>query len=110
MISMVFLPALRVLGRALEVEALQNFGIAQHGLVVERELRLGAMPQRDVGEFVRQHQRQAGFVGQNVDEPAADHDGVADRKRLQGRRQQHAAVRLDIQVRRHDQVVDDGVE
>ena len=68
------------------------------------------MPQRDVRQFARERQRQARFVRQHVDQAAADDDGVADREGLKGRGQQHAAMRLDVQLRRHDQVVDHGIE
>ena len=92
------------------MEALQQFGVAQHGLIVEGELRGRGLSQRDVRKFVGQHQRQAGFVRQNVNQAAADDDGVADRKGFERRGQQHAAVRFDVEFRRDDQVVDHRVE
>ena len=68
------------------------------------------MAQRDVSQLLRQHHGQAGLIGKHVDQAAADRDGVADRKGLERSGQQHAALGVDGQVARDNQIVDYRVQ
>jgi len=51
--------------------------------VEERKLRVHAMSEHHVTEFVRQDGSQAGLVWKHVHQPAAQDDGVAYGERLQ---------------------------
>ena len=101
---------LHFFGRPLKAEALQQFEIAQHSLVVEGEPSLRGMSQRDVRQLARQRQREAPLVRQNINKAAADNDGVAYRKSFERRGHQHAAMRFDVELGRHDQIAGHGIE
>ena len=68
------------------------------------------MPQRDVRQLIGDHHRQARLIRQNIDQSAADDDRMPDRKRLNRRGQHHPAMRLHIQIRRHDQIIHHRVQ
>src|SRR2546429_2489228 len=75
----------------------------------ERILRVDAVSQDDVAQFVRQYGRETGFVRQHINQPAAQHDAVPERERLERRGHQHAAAHfgLDVEIIRDLQVVED---
>ena len=56
--------------------------------------------------------RQTGLIGQNVDQAAAQDDGVAQREGLERRSQQHAAAdfRLNVEVVGDFEIVHHGFE
>ena len=54
------------------------FCVGEKEAIVEGELGVDAVAQRDVAEFVRQGHRQRSFIRKNVEQSAADHDGVTD--------------------------------
>ena len=70
------------------------------------------MAKRHVAQLVREHSRETRFVGQHVDEAAAQHDRVADRERLERRGQQDPGVQrpFKAQLVGDDEVVEDGLE
>ena len=51
-----------LLGRARQLQAIQQFLIREHGPVIEREVSIVAMAQGDVGEFSRQGRGEGGLV------------------------------------------------
>ncbi len=61
-----------------------------------------------MAEFVRQHGRQAGLIGQHVNQSAAQDDGVAKGEGFQRRGRHDAAMhfRIDVQVVGDFEVVD----
>ena len=83
-----------------ESEVPESIFVLNQQLVEERELRVQAVAKHHVAEFVRQNRCQARFIGQHVNQPAAEHDGMPQRKRFQRGRGHHPAtnVRLDVQV------------
>ena len=96
-----------------ELQRAQQLTVGYHQAIGERKLRVDhRMPEDHVGELVRKHCRQARFVRQHVDQPAADHDRVAEGERLERRRQQDAAPhrRLDGDPVCHLEVVHDRLE
>src|SRR5205085_1865947 len=76
----------------------------------EGKLRGSAVAEGDVRQLVGEDQSQAGFIGENVNEPAADDDGVPDGKCFDGSGEQDAAVRVDVEVGGNDQVADHRVQ
>ena len=102
-----------LLGRAAESQRLQQLAVGHHQTIGERELRVDQLvAERHVAQLVREHRREARFVGQHVDEAAAQHDRVADRERLERRGQQDPGVQrpLDVHLVGDDEVVEDGLE
>ena len=85
---------------AAEDELRHRLLVADEHLVAEGVLGIELVAAEHVAELVGQHHRQARLVGQHVDHPAAEHDRVTDRERLERRRHQHARPnrRLDHQV------------
>src|SRR2546429_2843101 len=62
----------------------------------ERILRVDAVSQDDVAQFVRQYGRETGFVRQHINQPAAQHDAVPERERLERRgHQDRKSTRLN---------------
>ena len=99
-------------GIATEVHALEGFLIGEKEPVVESKPGVNAVAERDVAEFVGQSHGQGAFIGKDVQQAAADHDGVADGERFERRGQQHAAshVRNNLKIVGDDQVVDHGLQ
>ena len=98
--------------RAREAEVAERVLLVEQQAIEEGVLSVNAVAENDVRQFVRDHGGQAGFIGQHVDQAAAEHDGVADGERFQSRSQQHAAADfgLDVQVVGDLEVVHDGLE
>src|SRR5438552_3582385 len=69
----------------------KRFIIGEGQPIVERVSRIKTVSKRDVTKYMRNHHRQAGFVGEHIDQTPAYYDGMADRERFQRRGQQHAA-------------------
>ena len=93
--------------------ASQQLAVGHHQTIGERELRVDQLvAERHVAQLVREHRREARFVGQHVDEAAAQHDRVADRERLERRGQQDPGAQrpLKVQLVGDDEVVEDGLE
>src|SRR4029077_8827043 len=80
--------------------------------VVETPLIGGRLGDEKVREFLRQHGSQAGFIRKDVDEAAAEHNGMANRKRFQRAGKEHAAMdfRLDIEIVGYLDVVHNSFE
>ena len=76
------LACLLLFGRARETKVTEGLLVVEHQPIKERILRIHAMSERDVTELVCQDCRQAGFIGKDVDQAAAENDGVADSERL----------------------------
>ena len=64
-----------------------------------------------VPQFMRQDCCQAGFIGQHVDQAAAQHDGVPNREGLESRSHQNAAAyfRIDLNIVGYFEVIDHGI-
>ncbi len=86
--------------------------IFHQDLVKEGVLRIDTVAKDHVAEFMGEHGGQAGFIGQHVDQTAAQHNGVAYGERFQGRSHQHAAAnfRVEVDVVGDLKVVDDGFQ
>src|ERR1700722_9948635 len=95
-----------------EREVAERFDRAHVGGVIEAPLIGRGLGDDDVGKFLSQHGGQAGFIGKNVEQPAAENDGVAYGKRFERAGEQNAAMNfgLDIEVVGNFQVVDDGLK
>ncbi len=74
---------LHLFGTVLEGEVAQRFDGGDVGRVVEAPLIGGRLRDDDVRQFLREHRGEAGFVGQHVEQAAAEHDGVADGERFE---------------------------
>ena len=81
-----------------ESQVLISGVIAEQHAVVECKLATQIVAEHDVRQFMRQHSGQAGFVRKHVDQPAADHDGVADAESFQRGSEQHARAYRPWQV------------
>ena len=69
------------------------------------------MLQDNVRQFVRQHGRQCCLIRQHIHQSPAQHDRPPHHKRFQRRRQQYTAThRGNIEIIRHQNVVDHGFE
>src|ERR1700690_2887529 len=90
----------------------QGIGHGDRGGVVETPLVGGGLDQENVGEFLRQHGGEAGFVGQHVNQAAAEHDGMADGEHFERAGEHDAATNfgLHVEIVANFQVVDDGFE
>src|SRR3989304_2435090 len=68
------------------------------------------LPGHGGAELVGNHHGQAGFVGENVDQAAAENDGAAEGEGFQGGGEHDAAANpaLDVEVIGDFEVVDDG--
>jgi hypothetical protein len=98
-----------LLGRAAEPQRLHQLAVGHHQTIGEPELGVDQLTaERHVAQLVRKHRRQAGFVGQHVDEATAEDDRVADGERLERRGQQNPRVQrlLDVQLVGDDEVVE----
>ena len=84
----------------LEAEVLIGAFVRKQHAVVECVLAAQVMSQDNVRQLMRQHCRQAGFVGQHIDHAPADHNRVAHAERFQRRRKQNTRAdrprQLDI--------------
>ena len=65
---------------ARKAEVAESVLFIEQQAIEERVLSIDAMTEHDVRNFVRDHRRQAGLIGQYVDQATAKHDGMADRK------------------------------
>ncbi len=99
-------------GCAPEPKMPESILIIDQQLIEEGKVGVHAMPKNDVSQLMRDNCRQARFVWQNIYQAAAQHDGVAQRKRLQGRGHQYPAanIRLNVQIVGDLQVVHHGFE
>src|SRR2546429_6035047 len=65
---------------ARKIKMLERVLIVEPQPAEERILRVDAVSQDDVAQFVRQYGRETGFVRQHVNQPAAQHDAVPERE------------------------------
>src|SRR4029453_4973909 len=79
-------------GVACGAKVMESVPFLEVGTVEEGELRVHAMAKRDVRQFVGKNCSEAGFVGKNVNQAAADNDRVAQGKRLERGSHEHAAA------------------
>src|SRR5579883_11538 len=95
-----------------KTEVTEGVLVVDQQLVEEGVLGIEAVAENDVGEFVGEDGRQAGFIGQNVNQAAAENDGVADSEGFQRGSHQDAAAHLgiDVDIIGDLEVVDDGFE
>src|SRR4029077_989114 len=78
----------------------------------QTELRrtLRGMMQDDVGEFVRDHSSERGFIRQHVEQSTAHNDSSTDDKRFQWRSKQYAAAHPgDVKIVCDQQIVGDSL-
>ena len=79
-------------GQVFEIHALERIFIGEQHTVVERKLSVHLMSQHDVTEFVGEDHGERSFVGQHIQQAAADHDGMPDGERFQRRGEQDTAT------------------
>ena len=85
---------------AFKVEVLKHFLVVELQAVVKSEARVGFLLRgQDVSHFLGQHRGEAGFIGQNVNQSAAEHDGMPHRKRFDGGSHQNAALNFGLRCR-----------
>src|SRR5215471_19275984 len=97
----------------MEIESLKDFLIGKQKAFVKAVFEVRRIAKNDVTQVVRQHGREACLVRKHVQQPSADHNGVAQDERLQGRRQQDAAAQVGKLVQKivcDQQVLHHGFE
>src|SRR5215467_8622825 len=76
----------------LEAKVLVRAFIRKQHTIVEGVLGTEVVSEHDVREFVRKHCSEAGLVGKDVHQAAADHNGIAHAERFQRSREQDACA------------------
>ena len=96
----------------LESQVVVGGVVGEQHAVVEGVLAAQVVAEHDVRQFMREHSGQAGLVGKNVDQAAADDDSVAHAEGFERRGEQHARANRtrQIDVVRDFEIVDHGLE
>ena len=81
-----------------EGQTLENFCGGEAKNVAEAVLILVGFGVHSVGHTVSEHGCERRFIGDGVDEPAADDDRVADGKQFEIRSEQQAATQVDLPI------------
>src|SRR5205814_8524643 len=67
-------------------------------LIEESQAGIETMAKNGMAKFVRNDGGQTGFIGKHVDQPSAQHDGVADSVGFQCRSRHHSAAHIGFYV------------
>src|SRR5207302_1531368 len=95
-----------------EGEGVISRSVREQHAIVAGGLRCQNVTENDVREFMREHSREAGLVGKDVNQTTADDDGVAHAERFQRCGKQHTRANRagQINVVGNFKVVDDSLK
>ena len=98
--------------RVVHLNALEGRLVGKEQAVVEGVTGVDMVAHGDVSQFHGHHRGDRFLIGQAVQEPLADQNGVSDRGRLHGSGDQDARMQLvgKDQVVRHDQIHDNLIQ